>query len=83
MSTMITRYKAARRVGTPLIAISTADQPATVIDLIRATAAKVPVVTWDIVRGWLPGNDPGRRPSARRWRVLTPPPSPSTPWRAL
>lgn len=57
MITLAARFKAARRVGTPLIAISTADQPAAVLTLRNGTT--VPVILWDIVRGWLPGNDAG------------------------
>lgn len=60
MSSLTARFKAARRVGTPLVAISTADQQAAVAMLREVTGAKVPVILWDIVRGWQPGNEPGK-----------------------
>lgn len=59
MTSLTTRFMAARRAGAPLVAISSADQTATVAILLATVAKTVPVITWDIVRGWLPGNEPG------------------------
>ncbi len=54
-------FRAARRVGTPLIAIETPDPAATIARLrSEAIAESTPIVVWDVVRGWRPGNEPGR-----------------------
>lgn len=53
-------FKAARRVGTPLIAVQTPD-PAATIGLLqtKAVAKDNPIIIWDLVRGWRPANEPG------------------------
>lgn len=49
------QFKAARRVGTPLIAVQTPDPAATVASL-RPVVNGHPLVVWDICRGWTAGN---------------------------
>jgi hypothetical protein len=67
-NTMLKQFRAARRVGTPLIAVQTPD-PAATIEAIKASleaSAKAagaevttPLIQWDICRGWLAVNDLG------------------------
>jgi hypothetical protein len=57
--TMIEQFKAARRVGTPLIVLETADQVATVTALKEATPKTSPMIQWDAINGWKPVNDNG------------------------
>jgi hypothetical protein len=54
---IVQQFLAARRAGTPLVAISTPD-PAATIDQLRneAIADTTPVVLWDAVQGWRAGN---------------------------
>ncbi len=48
---MIKRFKAARRAATPLIAINTPDQPATILELRRALKPDIGMATWDMNTG--------------------------------
>ena len=52
MTDMIDSYKAARRAGAPLIAISTPDQNQTIRNITSATGHDKAVVIWDVVRGF-------------------------------
>src|SRR5262245_44033334 len=63
---LLRRFKAARRVATPYIAIETADQAATVARLLPVLNG-VPVLQWDIIRG-LRGNNVGRD-LLEKWKV--------------
>lgn len=54
---MLQTFKAARRVGVPLVAISTPDPAATVTALAGVLPETAPVVVWDLIRGMLPRND--------------------------
>jgi hypothetical protein len=56
---MLEQFKAARRTGTPLIAIQTPDPAATIQAIKAATPEESPVIQWDICRGWLPVNEAG------------------------
>lgn len=59
--TLTDTVKAARRVGTPLIAIRTADQAATIAALVSSFNGKAPAcIRWDIVQGMTPLNEPAR-----------------------
>ena len=56
------RIKAARRVATPLVGVSTPDQHAMVHAIREAFADKlIPLVTWDCLRGLRPANDEGAK----------------------
>jgi hypothetical protein len=57
---LINQLKAARAVSTPLLAVTTPDQPALAQALIKELNGDTPVVKWDRVRGFTPGNDAGR-----------------------
>lgn len=57
---MLRQYKAARRVSTPLVAITTPDPAATMRSVIAATNGDSPALVWDIVRGLRPANKPGQ-----------------------
>ncbi len=58
---MISQFKSARRVGTPIIAIKTAD-PAAAIETIKAnTPATSPIMQWDLCRGAMPVNEAGQK----------------------
>jgi hypothetical protein len=49
--------KQARRVSTPLIAVTTPDQPATIAAVVKSFNGKAPpVVAWDVIRGLRPLN---------------------------
>lgn len=56
---MLEQYKAARRSGTPLIAIKTFDPEAT-MQSIQAITKETPLIQWDCVRGWTKRNDLGQ-----------------------
>lgn len=58
---LITQWKAARRVSTPLVAISTPDPAATLQAIAGNGATAPPLVTWDAVRGLRAGNEPGEQ----------------------
>lgn len=61
MHTMVEKFKAARRVSTPLVAIQTADPAATISGLLAAmNGTSPPIIQWDVVRGIKPVNDNGR-----------------------
>jgi len=55
---MIERFKAARRAGAPLVAITTPDPAETVLQISSALPS-TPMIQWDIVRGLCPVNDEG------------------------
>ncbi len=61
---IVEQVKRARAVGAPLIAISTADQPATVQTLRAGLNGKAPLLQWDNVRGFAPLNDLGAQVAA-------------------
>lgn len=56
---MIAQFKSARRVGTPLIAIKTADPAATIQTIKANTPPTSPIMCWDICRGLMAINDTG------------------------
>jgi hypothetical protein len=60
------QLKAARRVSTPLVAITTADPPATVARILKSyDPDKVPpMLQWDLIRGVLGLNDAGKKARA-------------------
>ena len=59
-TTLISQFKAARRVSTPLVAISTPDPAATIGAIHDALNGSAPALTqWDAVRGLTPLNDEG------------------------
>lgn len=61
--TLTEQIKRARCVATPLIAVSTADQPGTVEMLARDLGEGDPppaIISWDMVRGYTPLNDQGK-----------------------
>lgn len=53
-------FRAARRVGTSLIGISTPDPAATIARCVGASAKTTPAFGWDSIRGLRPLNDPAR-----------------------
>lgn len=59
MSKMLEQYKAARRAGTPLIAIKTFDPEAT-MQAIQGTTKETPLIQWDCIRGWTTRNPKGQ-----------------------
>src|SRR5580765_1506648 len=56
---ILEQYKAARRVGTPLMAISTMDPASTIHSIVSSTHEKIPIIMWDICSGWRPLNQSG------------------------
>lgn len=67
------RYRAARRVGTPLIAVETADQAAAVATLTsNGNAATIPAIVWDVVQGWRPLNQVGNEAMAQALETADP-----------
>jgi hypothetical protein len=56
---ILEQYKAARRVGTPLIAVSTMDPASTIHSIVENTSDSVPIILWDICSGWRPLNEVG------------------------
>ncbi len=58
MNTMLTNFKAARRVSTPLLAIQTPD-PAATIAAITSVDDEVPAIQWDILAGLSRANQAG------------------------
>lgn len=58
---MATQFKAARRVGTPIVAIGTADPAATIQFLMQKEGALVPCYAWDCIDGLQPLNQEARR----------------------
>jgi hypothetical protein len=59
---LIENFKSARRVGTPLMAISSFDPEATMAALQSGmNGANVPIVQWDLIRGWRARNPAGEQ----------------------
>src|SRR5262245_16891226 len=56
----LSRFKAYRRISTPLLAITTTDQTACVRTLQAALPKEVPLIAWDFLQGMLPLNPPGQ-----------------------
>src|SRR6266700_2612042 len=57
---LIENFKAARRVGTPLIAISCFDPEATMQSIqasIEDKKTKTSIIQWDVIRGWIARNE--------------------------
>jgi len=59
MKQLVDSLLAARDVSTPLLAITTPDQPAVVEGLRAALNGTIPVISWDRARGFLALNDKG------------------------
>lgn len=59
MSTILEQFKAARRVGTPLVAIQTPDPGALTTILRIGLNGKTAIVRWDICNGWQPVTESG------------------------
>lgn len=60
MKTLIEQFRAARRAGTPLVAIETPDPAATIQTIIKGMNGKnPPFLQWDIVRGLVGLNENG------------------------
>jgi hypothetical protein len=57
-TSFLERFRAARRVSTPLIAIRTADPAATVADIARDKAQVAAMILWDSVSGIVGVNEP-------------------------
>jgi ATPase family associated with various cellular activities (AAA) len=60
MKTLINQLKAARDCSTPLLAVTTPDQPAVARAIVEALNGDNPVVAWDRVNGFLPRNQKGK-----------------------
>lgn len=58
MSNLVEEFRAVRRVGTPIIAVSTANQPDTIRRLAESNGG--PLIRWDVVRGLRPLNEEGK-----------------------
>lgn len=56
---LIDQLLAAREVSTPLIAITTPDQPAVASAITKSLNGKTPVISWDRVKGFQPKNKKG------------------------
>lgn len=66
MRNLIDQFKAARRAGTPLVAIETPDPAATMTAIIQGMNGKnPPFLRWDIVLGLQPVNEPGSKQLGR------------------
>ena len=62
MNTLLPQFKAARRVSTPLVAISTPDPAATIQSLAEGLNGSCPpLAQWDAVRGLSPLNEAGTK----------------------
>jgi hypothetical protein len=73
-----TSIKIARKVSTPLIAVETSDQPATIADVVRSFGGNgdaPPAICWDCVRGMVGENEAGRDALIE----VVPPPDPLMP----
>ena len=82
-NTLFTRaLRAARRCGTPLVAIKTPDQAMTIETLKAAVSNGTvpPILIWDCVRGIQWGNEPGLEVA---WNVICKKATASVPTRAL
>lgn len=61
LTTIADQLKAARRVSTPLVAITTADPSATIAGIVKSyNGTAPPILQWDLVRGVAGINDQGR-----------------------
>jgi hypothetical protein len=60
MTTLLDRIKSVRRVSTPLIGITTADQAATIATLTKVLNGKAPALCWDLVHGLQGLNEAGQ-----------------------
>lgn len=60
MKELLDSIKAARAVSTPLLAISTPDQPALADVIARDINGKTPIISWDRARGMVSRNDEGK-----------------------
>jgi hypothetical protein len=58
---LITQLKAARAVSTPVLAVTTPDQPALTQVIIERLNGENPIVKWDRARGLTAGNDEGQK----------------------
>lgn len=64
-NTYLAQYKAARKTGTPIVAISTPDQQATARSILEVTPQKtkdktpIPIICWDFCRAWSGMNPAG------------------------
>lgn len=56
---MISKFKAAKRAGVPIVGIETADPAATIAQIKQLVGEKSPVIQWDIIRGVSPMNEAG------------------------
>lgn len=77
--TITQQLNRAREVGTPLVAVATADQPATasaiareVLDLESKKSEVAPVIGWDILRGYHSMNKPGDKALAQMLGEIPP-----------
>lgn len=60
MKTLITKLQSARKVSTPLLAITTPDQPAIAQAIADSLNGETPVLRWDRARGIMPMTEAGR-----------------------
>lgn len=60
MKELVDQLMAARAVSTPLLAVTTPDQPALTQVIVEKLNGKTPIVKWDRARGMTPGNDASR-----------------------
>lgn len=66
MRNLIDQFKAARRAGTPLLAIETPDPAATISTIVQGMNGKnPPFMQWDIVQGLVALNDAGAKEMGR------------------
>ena len=56
---LLDSFKAARRVSTPLVAINTPDQSATIQNIADGVNGDTPIVVWDFCSGLVPLNPEG------------------------
>lgn len=59
MNALISKLKAARACSTPLLMVTTIDQPAVVAEIKKELNGKSPIVSWDRVNGFLAVNEKG------------------------
>ncbi len=60
MKTLIDQLRAARDCSTPLLAVTTPDQPAIAHAIVEHLNGSTPVVSWDRTNGFLPRNKKGK-----------------------
>ena len=63
--TLIGQFKAARRCGTPLVAIQTADACATINRIVSEVNGSTPFIAWDVIRGYSALNEHGKHALAQ------------------